>query len=460
MDINARIRNYEAQIAENKKVAEGILGDTNLSMDDAQELIATNDTLLARIKSLKALAGQASDNALPYPEVKEVEEAPAVKNYDRADAMKAASLSAVQKTGPFQGETKSERALKAYRFGMWFLAGPAGQSKAQRWCKERGIEIKGHVENENEAGGFLVPEEFLSDLIDLREQYGVFRRNSRVTPMSSDTQTRPRRKGGLTAYYVGEATNVTESELQWDRVRLIAKKLAALAKLSVELNEDSAIDLASTVADEIAYAFALAEDGAGFNGDGTSTFGGIVGIREKLKGLDATPANVAGLVVGTGTGYATNFNSLTLGDFRRIVGRLPQFADTPNAKWYVHRSFYHEVMVRLAEATAGTSSVEIINGIARTYFLGYPVEFAQVLPKDSAVSQVTALLGDLRMGSMLGDRRDVTLALSEHAAFTTDELTLRGTQRFDINVHDVGNASATAANRTPGPIVGLITASS
>ena len=77
-------------------------------------------------------------------------------------------MSAVQKTGPFQGETKSERALKAYRFGMWFLAGPAGQSKAQRWCKERGIEIKGHVENENEAGGFLVPEEFLSDLIDLK----------------------------------------------------------------------------------------------------------------------------------------------------------------------------------------------------------------------------------------------------------------------------------------------------
>jgi HK97 family phage major capsid protein len=315
------------------------------------------------------------------------------------------------------------------------------------------MEIKGHVENENEAGGFLVPEEFLSDLIDLREQYGVFRRNSRVTPMTSDTQTRPRRKGGLTAYYVGEASTVTESELQWDRVRLIAKKLAALAKLSVELNEDSAIDLASTVADEIAYAFALAEDGAGFNGDGSSTFGGIVGLREKLKGLDATIANIAGLAVASGTGYASSFASITLADFRKLVGRLPQYADTPNAKWYVHRSFYHEVMVKLAEGTAGTSSVEIINGIARQYFLGYPVEFAQVLPKDSAVSQV-------RMGTMLGDRRDVTLALSEHAAFTTDELTLRGTQRFDINVHDVGNASATAALRAPGPIVGLITASS
>jgi hypothetical protein len=39
-------------------------------------------------------------------------------------------------------------------------------------------------------------------------------------------------------------------------------------------------------------------------------------------------------------------------------------------------------------------------------------------------------------------------------------LTLRGTQRYDINVHDVGNASATASLRQPGPIVGLITAAS
>jgi HK97 family phage major capsid protein len=41
------------------------------------------------------------------------------------------------------------------------------------------------TEGVNEAGGFLVPEEFGNDLIDLREIYGVFRRNAKMVPMAS-----------------------------------------------------------------------------------------------------------------------------------------------------------------------------------------------------------------------------------------------------------------------------------
>ena len=46
------------------------------------------------------------------------------------------------------------------------------------------------------------------------------------------------------------------------------------------------------------------------------------------------------------------------------------------------------------------------------------------------------------------------------SAFEQDEIVIRGTERFDVVVHDVGNQSATAASRVPGPIVGLITAAS
>jgi hypothetical protein len=42
--------------------------------------------------------------------------------------------------------------------------------------------------------------------------------------------------------------------------------------------------------------------------------------------------------------------------------------------------------------------------------------------------------------------------------FETAQVAVRGIERFDINVHDVGNATATAADKSPGPIVGLITA--
>lgn len=354
----------------------------------------------------------------------------------------------------FQGETKTEAELKAYRFGQWFLGSVMGYKKAAQWCSENNIEIKVHTEGVNEAGGFLVPEEFDNDIIDLREQFGVFRRNARIVPMINDTKTVPRRTGGLTAYFVGENQAPTESTKGWDRVTLVAKKIAVLSKYSSEVSEDAIINFGDDMAGEIAYAFANKEDECGFNGDGTSTFGGIQGVRTKILGLSATRANIAGLVVGAGNLWS----ELTLADFEAVVGKLPQYADTPTARWFVHKTFWATVMLRLMLAAGGTTAQEIVQGTRRPEFLGYGVEIAQVLPKTEANDQVCALLGDLRLAARFGDRRQTTIALSEHLNFAEDEIAIRGTERFDIVVHDVGNASATASLREPGPIVGLLTA--
>ena len=85
------------------------------------------------------------------------------------------------------------------------------------------------------------------------------------------------------------------------------------------------------------------------------------------------------------------------------------------------------------------------------------------------MNQVCCLFGNLRAAASLGDRRMTTIQMSEHAlnAFEQDEIVIRGTERFDIVVHDVGDAiagqgtprSAQAGNMA-GPIVGLVTASS
>lgn len=383
--------------------------------------------------------------------------APAVPQEDpQALAIRQGAPVELARTLPRHGKLKNfKSAERAYRFGQWVMAGPMGVARAAQFCREQGLEIRAMSEGQNEYGGFLVPEEFGNDLIDLREQYGVFRRNAKVVPMSSDTRSDPRRTGGLTAYFVNEADAITASDKSWDRVNLVAKKLGVLARVSSELNEDSAISLGDDLAGEMAYAFANKEDECGFNGDGTSTYGGIVGAREKLKGLSGTIANIAGLYVGTGNAYS----ELTLADFEGVVGLLPQYADTPNAKWFVHRSFYYNVMVKVMLASGGVTAAEIEQ--ARTkQFLGYAVEFAQVLPKAEANSQVCALLGDLSLAASLGSRRETTITMSEHSRFANDQIEFKGTERFDINVHSVGNADATAANRVPGPIVGLITAAS
>jgi HK97 family phage major capsid protein len=361
--------------------------------------------------------------------------------------------------------TGPDRNAKAYAFGQVILATCFSNAKAVQYCKDNGLalnrlEEKSSLESVNSSGGFLVPDIFEDDLIDLREKYGVFRPLARRRPMTSDTSSRPRRKGGLTSYYVGEGQIITNSDKTWDRVRLTAKKLATLTYISNELDEDSVIDLGDDLAKEIAYAFAIGEDDAGFNGDGTSTYGGIVGVRTAFTNLSATIANIAGLQVASGAGYASSYGSIALADFNAVMGRLPEYADTDGCGWICHKSFFNGTMQRLEFAGGGNTELNIAKGQRDKMFLGYPVHVAQKMPSQPAVSQVVAIFGDLALAADFGDRRATTIAMSEHVNFTQDEIAIRGTERYDINVHDVGNASATASLRVPGPVVALITAAS
>ena len=363
----------------------------------------------------------------------------------------------------------------AYSIGR-FLSATLGRNAASlQWCQDHGIAVRtehgtpltarnfAQTEGVNTAGGVLVFDEFERMIIDLKERYGVFRSNAQVIPMSSDTKLVPRRTGGVTAYYIGEGTTITDSTMTWDNTQLVAKKLATLVYVSNELNEDAFVSMGDTVANEIAWAFALAEDHAGFNGTGTndtSTYdgatvysGGITGVRTKISNLSGTIANIAGVQVGTGS---ASYSALTLADFHGLIGKLPEYAASqPDCAFYCSRTFWSTVMQRLMIASGGVTALEVANGQLTPMFLGYPVRVTQVMPKVAAASQLCCLFGSLRLAAKFGDRRMTTLEMSTHSAFASDQLAIRATQRYDINVHDVGNADATAANRIAGPIVAL-----
>jgi HK97 family phage major capsid protein len=360
--------------------------------------------------------------------------------------------------------------VRAGRFGMYCIAtlgnGPMSQW-AKAWCDANGMEFKVATENVNSTSAFLVPEEFSQDLIDLREQYGVFRRQAKIRRMTSDTLTVPRRVSGLTAYAYGEGQAGTESQKVWDQVRLVAKDWMVITRYTNQLSADAVINIGDDLAGEIAYAFANKEDLCGFMGDGSSPYAGIQGVLPRLlnvwgaTGVGTSGGTAAGLRVATGTGYATNYNSITLADFNAVVGMLPQFADTPNAAWYMHKTFWGTVAQKLETAAGGNRVGDITDGARTPKFLGYPVIISQVLPKTSALSQVCCVLGDLSLAASFGDRQQDAIAMSEHASvggqsvFERNELAVRGTERFDIVVHDVGDGASIV-----GPMVGLVTASS
>jgi HK97 family phage major capsid protein len=437
---------------------------TSDTLDDTERLrveTLTSDIKKAReeVEAAKSLSGLADDSDAflngvrsNLPSIAAMTEIP--KGEERFAAIKGMRTKARFLSTIFPD--KREAQAVAYRLGMFALAAMGGE-RARKYCKDHGIAITkfqgdiqaaSHTEGINEDGGFLVPEEFEHAMVDLREQFGIFRSYARNSPMAGDTKSRPRRAQGLTAYFVGETEAAAESKMGWDRVNLTAKKLMVLTKFSSELGEDSIIDLGDTLAGEMAYAFAKKEDQCGFIGTGTSTYGGIVGITQRLLDVYTTSGGV-GLILGAGN----LFSELTLANFNSVAGALPEYAETNNVAWYCHKVFFETVMVRLMMAAGGVTMAEIATG-ARRQFMGYPVRVSQIMPKTDANGQVPVIFGDLGLSSDFGDRRSTTVAFSVHSEFDTDEIGARGTERFDISNHSVGDST------DPGPVVGLVMASS
>lgn len=341
--------------------------------------------------------------------------------------------------GPLRSFKGPDAKLNAYKTGK-FLASIFGHpealatQKAREFCRINGIELLAQQEDADSAGGFLVPEEFETAIIDLREEYGVFRRECKVVPMARDTKTVPRRTGGLTTYWVDENTTITDSEKTWDNVRLTARKLAVLTLYSSELSDDAVISIADDLAAEIAYAFASKEDDCGFLGTGASTYGGITGL--------ITACGTATATTVTATSGVLAFSDITLGNFESMVGKLPQYAEN-GAKWYISKAGWAASMLRLIDAAGGNTGA-MLAGQAPKQFLGYDVVISQKMNTtltDQASVTGIAYLGDLRQAATMGDRRGVTIATSDQRYFEKDQLAIRGTERFAMNVHDVGDTS-------------------
>ncbi|MHC4464311.1 MAG: phage major capsid protein [Planctomycetota bacterium] len=366
---------------------------------------------------------------------------------------KAITLPATaKKWGNLQSFKGPAADVQAYKAGMFYMA-CLGNQPAKNWMRDHGIDIEAAAQREgiNTAGGYLVYGELDNAIIDLRDTYGVFVRNARKVAMTSDTMTRPRRTGGLTVYFVAEDVAVTESNKEWDKVVLSAKKAACIARISNELNEDAIINVADNLTKEIAQAFAKRIDECGFIGDGTNTYGGMHGVSPRLLAVNGVDDG-GGLVLSANNTYA----EVTRAELIKTISILPAYAQA-NAKWYCSTAVWGQSLLNMTAAGGGNTIASLETG-GTLNLLGFPVELSAVLPSTVANSQLIALFGDLSLSSDFGDRRQTTIRMSDSAVigsvscFERDEIGIIGTMRFDINNHDVGTATAA------GPIVGLIMA--
>ena len=350
----------------------------------------------------------------------------------------------------FENNHEGERA--AYIAGRTMAAFLYNHEGSAEWLSNHGIQASLST-NDGNNSAVLVPVEMETAIIRLVEKFGVARQYCSIEPMGSKTKIVPVRVGGMTAYPVGETTEAnqgsntgTQSEPKYSNLELIARKWKTWLKMSDELNEDALVTLGDNIATEAALAFAYAEDNALFNGDGSSTYHRITGVFNAVK---------AGSVYTAATGN-TSFGELDLTDFENAAGQVAEYAGISPA-WFISKEGYFASMARLQMA-AGGNTVQNIAGMPERMFLGYPVVWTNVLNKTLTAQTDTKLcvLGDLGMGVKFGDRRDMTMSLTDQRYWDEDQIAVKATERFDINVHSKGTTTAGDA----GSIVVIQTPSS
>jgi len=284
-------------------------------------------------------------------------------------------------------------------------------------------EIKAQSSTNPSEGGYLIPTQFSDRLMQAASGLGFLDRlgaagpleipiTSRqidfplpdytTTPISGDTAL----AGGVVMRWTAESATVPETTARFRMVSLVANAATALIRAPVELLEDATTAMESYIERLFAIAYAARKEHDFLRGTGVGQPRGV---------LDA-PGTIA---ITSGA---------TLSD--RILAALSQLhpsSDTA-AVWVAHPHLRDE----LAQVQIGSSPAfawgDIRTGLPDR-LLGKAIYYSEHLPAPASQAR-SLLLADWR-NYLFANRRSLTVAISEHAAFTQRQVIILVSARFD-----------------------------
>lgn len=147
--------------------------------------------------------------------------------------------------------------------------------------------------NPDTAGGYLVPVEQSNEIIEVLRAKAKMMELVTVLPMNSDTMDVPAQTGGATAYFVGENSQITDSQETFGNKKLVVRKQACLVKISNELLNDSSPDVDAFIRDDISKVMANKFDETIFLGSGTANVPlGLLNITGVTKTAISASSNL------------------------------------------------------------------------------------------------------------------------------------------------------------------------
>jgi len=271
------------------------------------------------------------------------------------------------------------------------------------------------------AGGYLVPDIFLPELIRAQYVKSLMLQKCRIIPMPSDQVYLPTVSAGITAVWgtINTATGDTKATL--GQVSLATEKLVAVSYVPNELMQDSMIGMGSFIADEFTDAFAKKIDDEALEGDATDT-------AHKFDGWsDAATTNRA----GSGTSGDSANGSLQADHLLDTIGKLDEL-EIVGAEWFMHPTSWAYI-----RGLADTNS-DLLVGIDKDYrynLYGFPVNLTSRVTTKASVGNgdVLCWFGNPK-NYIIGTRSDINVRSSEHVAITADQTVFVGTQRLAMAV--------------------------
>lgn len=186
-------------------------------------------------------------------------------------------------------------------------------------------------------GGYLVPDEYDSRLIDTLNEENIMRRLGTTIRTSGEHKiniagTKP------AAAWIDEGEALTFSDATFSQLSLDAHKLHVAVKVTEELLYDSAFDLESYILTQFGRALANAEEDAFLNGDGSnkplgifaSTGGGTISKTVSAVSAD----DIIDLIYALGRPYRKNasfiMNDKTIAGLRLLKDNNGQYLWQPS----------------------------------------------------------------------------------------------------------------------------------
>lgn len=160
----------------------------------------------------------------------------------------------VQKKEPAAGTASDE-----YSTAFWDMMRARGDYAQIRNALSIGTDTE---------GGYTVPDEFERQLVQALEENNIFRQMAHVIHTSSGTRKIPIAQDDGEASWIDEGEQIPEDDVSFGQTTLSAYKLGTMIKVSNELLNDSAFDIAGYIAERFGVRMGNAEENAFINGDG------------------------------------------------------------------------------------------------------------------------------------------------------------------------------------------------